>query len=390
MTSSAIIAPLQSIAEPVRGGTASYHDEMSTSDEKILRVIDTGVLEGRLNIAIGQAIVEARRAGWVPDTLRFLRFPPTALVGRHQALAQEIDLGYCGQHGIGVARRITGGGAIYMAPGLLGWELALDRKSLGITTLPELTRAICEAAAAGISRLGVDAQFRPRNDIEVDGRKISGTGGFFDGDTLFFQGTVLVDLDAREMTAALRVPTIKLKKRELDSAEQRVVTLRELLGEATPRMAQVQDCLAEAFAARFGLALRHAELSPEELENAQILYREDIGSEAFVNAIDEPSAARGDLVGQRVCPGGTITVCLRLEGPAQNRLRSALLTGDFFITPPRVVYDLESQLRGVYLDELEARVRAFFEQAEVEVLSVAPDDFVAAFEDALRERAERA
>jgi hypothetical protein len=43
----------------------------------------------------------------------------------------------------------------------------------------------------------------------------------------------------------------------------------------------------------------------------------------------------------------------------------------------------------VYLDELEARVRAFFEQAEVEVLSVAPDDFVAAFEDALRERPER-
>jgi lipoate-protein ligase A len=389
MASSAIIAPLQSIAEPIRGGAASYHDEMSTSDEKILRVIDTGVLEGRLNIAIGQAIFEARQAGWVPDTLRFLRFPPTALVGRHQALAQEIDLEYCGQHGIGVARRITGGGAIYMAPGLLGWELALDRKSLGITTLPELTRAICEAAAEGISRLGVEARFRPRNDIEVDGRKISGTGGFFDGDTLFFQGTVLVDLDAREMTAALRVPTIKLKKRELDSAEQRVVTLRELLGDATPEMPEIQHRLAEGFAARFGLALSFAELSPEELENAQILYREDIGSEVFVNAVEEPSAARGDLVGQRVCPGGTISVCLRLEGPAQNRLRSALVTGDFFITPPRVVYDLESQLRGVYLDELEARVRAFFERAEVEVLSVSPDDFVAAFEDALRERPER-
>ena len=53
---------------------------------KPFRVIDTGVLEGRLNIAIGQAIVEAHRAGSVPDTLRFLRFPPTALVGRHQAL----------------------------------------------------------------------------------------------------------------------------------------------------------------------------------------------------------------------------------------------------------------------------------------------------------------
>ena len=76
---------------------------------KPFRVLDTGVLEGRLNIAIGQAIVEARQQGSVPDTLRFLRFPPTALVGRHQALGQEIDLDYCQQNGIGIARRITGG-----------------------------------------------------------------------------------------------------------------------------------------------------------------------------------------------------------------------------------------------------------------------------------------
>ena len=51
------------------------------------RVLDTGVLEGRLNIAIGQAIVEAHQRGDVPDTLRYLRFPPTVLIGRHQALA---------------------------------------------------------------------------------------------------------------------------------------------------------------------------------------------------------------------------------------------------------------------------------------------------------------
>ena len=45
----------------------------------------------------------------------------------------------------------------------------------------------------------IDARFRPRNDIEVDGRKLSGTGGFFDGDTLIYQGTVLVDLDPAAM-----------------------------------------------------------------------------------------------------------------------------------------------------------------------------------------------
>jgi lipoate-protein ligase A len=353
------------------------------TEKKTFRVLDTGVLEGRLNIAIGQAVIEARQAGRVPDTLRFLRFPPTALVGRHQALGQEIDLDYCREQGIGVVRRITGGGAIFMEPGLLGWELAIERKTLGVSSLPELTQEICEAAAEGISRLGVTARYRPRNDIEVDGRKISGTGGFFDGDILFYQGTVLVDMNPQVMVSALRVPQAKLAKRQLDSAAQRVVTLRELLGDETPELPRIQEALAAAFAQRFGLQVLRDELSPAEREQAQQLYHEEIGTEGFVNEIDEPAAARGDLAGVRTCPGGTITVYLRLEGPAQNRVRAALITGDFFVTPPRLVYDLESRLRGVYLDDLHGVVREFFEQAEAEVLSVSPDDFIAAFEEAL-------
>ena len=349
----------------------------------LFRVLDTGVLEGRLNIAIGQAIVDSHQSGQAPDTLRFLRFPPTALVGRHQALGQEIDLDYCCEHGIGVVRRITGGGAIFMEPGLLGWELAFDRKTLGIKSLPELTREICEAAADGISRLGVNARFRPRNDIEVDGRKISGTGGFFDGDTLFYQGTVLVDMDPGVMVSALRVPKAKLAKRELDSAEQRVVTLRELLGDNTPGLPEIQAALTAAFADRFDLEMQPGGLSDEERLSADKFYREEIGTDEFVSEIEEPPRARGDLKGRHTSPGGTITTYLRLEGPAQNRVRGALITGDFFITPPRIIYDLESRLRGVYLDDLADVIKAFFQDTDVEVLSVSTDDFIASIENAL-------
>ena len=347
------------------------------------RVIDSGVVEGRLNIAIGQAIIEAHQAGAVPDTLRFLRFPPTALVGRHQALAQEVNLDYCRQNQIGVARRITGGGAIYLDPGQLGWELAFSRSTLRVSSLAELAREICEAVADGISRLGVEASYRPRNDIEVDGRKISGTGGFFDGDTLFYQGTVLVDMNPQLMVSALRVPKAKLAKRNLDSAAQRVVTLRELLGDDTPDLAKIQDTLVAAFSERFDLHMTPAELSSAENDQAQQLWREEIGRDEFVSEIDEPPAARGDLAGLHLSPGGTIKSYIRLEGPAQNRIRAALITGDFFITPPRVIYDLEASLRGVYIEQLDDAVRNFFENAQLEVLSVSADDFIASIRKAL-------
>ena len=89
------------------------------------------------------------------------------------------------------------------------------------------------------------------------------------------------------------------------------------------------------------------------------------------------------LSGRHGSPGGTITTYLRLEGPAQNRVREVLLTGDFFVTPPRVIYDLESRLRGVFLEDFEGTIQSFFEQSGVEVLSVTPEDFIASFRNAL-------
>ena len=187
---------------------------------KTFRVIDTGLRDGRAQIAFDQAMIDAHKEGAIPDTVRFLRFPPTALIGRHQALSQELKLKHCEDNNIRTVRRITGGGALYFDEGQLGWELVFHRDTLGISSLADLAREICEAAATGLCKLGVEAKYRPRNDIEVDGRKISGTGGFFDGSTLFYQGTLLIDMNPADMLAALNVPEAKLARRNLDSAAQ--------------------------------------------------------------------------------------------------------------------------------------------------------------------------
>jgi len=344
------------------------------------RVVDTGVREGRLNIALDQAMIELHQAGQIPDTLRFIRFPPTALIGRHQALSQEINLPHCRQHGIGVVRRITGGGAIYLDPGQLGWGLVFDRRSLGIATLSDVAREICETVADGLGRLGVAARYRPRNDIEVDGRKISGTGGFFDGNTLIYQGTVLVDMDPGAMTSALRVPRAKLEKRQLDSAAQRVVTLRELLGEATPPLAEIQAALLEAFARRFGVEWREEALTPAEEALALTRLREEIGTDEFVAEIDDPAADADFLVGTHTGAGGTISAFLRLEGPARDRIGQLLITGDFFVAPPRIVLDLEASLRRVRLRDAGLAIERFFAERPVGAITVSPQDFRAAVE----------
>jgi len=349
---------------------------------KAFRVIDTGIRDGRRQIAFDQALIDAHKAGSVPDTVRFLRFPPTALIGRHQALSREIDLDYCRAHGIGVVRRITGGGAIYFDQGQLGWELVFRRGTLAIGTLAELTREICEAAAVGLSKLGVVARYRPRNDIEVDGRKISGTGGFFDHDTLFYQGTVLVDLNAAEMTAALKVPEAKLAKRSLDSAAQRVVTLQELLGTA-PSIEAIQDALLAGFAERLGITATAGAITAQEEDLARRYCEEEIGTDAFVAEIDDPGAGDDVQSASRTGAGGTITVYARLAGAQRDRIDRVLITGDFFVTPPRTIFDLEAALRDVPVGAAGAAVERFFGEARVGLLSASPADFRGAVEAAL-------
>ncbi|MGZ5113900.1 MAG: lipoate--protein ligase family protein [Usitatibacter sp.] len=346
------------------------------------RVIDTGIRDGRRQIAFDQALIDARKSFAIPDTIRFLRFPPTALIGRHQALSRELRVGYCRANGIRLVRRITGGGAIYFDEGQLGWSLVFDRASLGIASLADLAREICEAAAAGLRTLGVDARYRPRNDIEVGGRKLSGTGGFFDGDTLFYQGTVLIDMDPARMLAALNVPQAKLARRGLDSAAQRVTTLKELLGRA-PSIAAVQEALLAGFAERLGILPVRGEITTHEEALADRYHDAEIGTDAFVSEIDDPGAD-GDLgTATETTPGGTLTAYVRLEGTPPNRIREVLVTGDFFVTPPRTIFDLESALRGAAIGDARSAVESFFARADVGLLSVSPADFARVIERAV-------
>ena len=348
---------------------------------RAFRVVDAGLREGRHNIALDQAMLERHQAGEIPDSIRFIHFLPTALVGRHQELRTEIDLDYCRSHGVGVGRRITGGGAIYLDQGQLGWALVFGRGALGGASLGDVARAICEAAATGLRRLGIDARFRPRNDIEVAGRKISGTGGFYDGDTLIYQGTVLVDLDPAVMLGALRVPRAKTAKHGLDSAAQRVVTLRELLGSATPSISDVEAALLGGFRECLDLRFVPGELTAAEQALALELYESQIGRDEFVAEIAGPPDGRDVQVGVHTGAGGSITSYVRLEGG--NRVGQVLISGDFFVAPPRLIYDLEGHLRGVEVGRIGEAVDAFFAAHPPGAISVTPADFRRSLEAAI-------
>ena len=337
------------------------------------RRLDTGLRPAAQNIALNRALLEAREANEIPSTLRFLRFTPCALLGHHQSAEQELNLDYCREQGIAIQRRITGGGAIYFDEGQLGWELYLHRRDLDTSDMQTISRRLCHAAATAISALGVDARYRPRNDIEVDGRKISGTGGAFDGDALLFQGTLLLEFDVEKMLRVLRIPAEKLSDKAIASARERVTSLRDLLGRK-PDADLVRRLLAEAFESEFGVEFGEGDLTLSEHRRYEQALRE-IDHPDWVNLVSRPVSAMPVLEAEQKLPGGMLRASIALDAVTQT-VRQIWFTGDVFVSPRRLLADLEAALKDTPVDRLESRVRSFFHGRHYETLALTPDDFV--------------
>ncbi|HLL26032.1 MAG TPA: biotin/lipoate A/B protein ligase family protein [Xanthobacteraceae bacterium] len=238
-----------------------------------LRVIDTGLRPPRRNVALTAALAELHAAGRIPDTLRFQRFEPCVLIGRNQDIRRAARLDRCAEKGVALARRLTGGGAVYMDAGVLSWQLVADRRRFG-ADLTDIAQKICGAVAGGLVRLGVEAKFSLPNAIVAEGRKISGASGYCEGTTLVHEGTVLIDFDPSGMADVLRSPGP-------GASAPRVTSLAAVLGNA-PALGDVRRALAASISDCFGFSLLPEVPSARELLLAERLHAAEFGTDDFV------------------------------------------------------------------------------------------------------------
>lgn len=339
----------------------------------IWRIIDNDVLTASENIAVNQAILRSRAEKKSPNTLRIVRFKPCVLIGHHQSFEQEVNLEYCSSHGIELQRRITGGGAIYLDINQIGWELYLDRKILKTLNFEDITAKICFAAARMFSVFGIHANFRPRNDIEVSGRKISGTGGIFEGNAFLYQGTVLATFNVDTMLSALRISHDKLIDKISQNAQDRVTSLANLLHYHVP-LEKVKKACADAFSAEFDIIFCEAGLNINEKKHYEDAIRE-VSEPDWLNLVSKPVDNVPILEAQKRFPGGSLRVRIIYDNE-QHRIKQLFFTGDFFVSPRRTIFDLEASLKNVLIDNLERTIFEFFEVHDVFLLKIKPDDFV--------------
>ena len=348
------------------------------------RMLDTPPMTAAENMALDEALVECKGYGNTPNTIRFLQFSPRAvLVGYHQSVQEEIRREYCLTQGIDINRRITGGGAIFFDENQLGWEVICDKSFFNVT-IPNhrLFRILCNPVISALALWGIRAKFRPRNDIEVNGRKISGTGGTESGNAFLFQGTMLVDFDVDTMLRALRIPVEKLKAKEIDSVKDRVTSLNWELG-FTPTLANIKEAIRQGFETHLGIHLEEAGLTDEEQQR----FEEKTAMFCSVEWIDmvNPTFQKSETIQCAYKADAGMVRFTLVVNLKQMILKNIFITGDFLSFPSGALYDLESCLRGVSLrrETLYPIIRNFFKEGRIIIPGMSFDNFVKPLDQAI-------
>jgi len=346
-----------------------------------IRLLDLGSVDPLRSQTIFHAVGYAMTEG-SPDTIMLVSpNSPYVSIGRHQDVDREVDRAVCAELGFPVIRREVGGGAVYLDGNQLftQWIFAAERLP---ATVEERFTLYCTTLVETYRSLGVEAAYRPVNDIHVNGRKIGGTGAARMDRAEVVVGSLMFDFDVLTMSRVLKVPSEKFRDKVFQTMSEYMTTMRRELGTPPPRSVVVEAYVA-ACAAGLGRAIEPGALRSDEIELAERL------DERFASLdwLEEGGGLRRPGVkiheGVRVAEGafkaaGGLIRCMAVV--RDDVLEDVAFSGDFTARPADLPERLAEALIGcpVMEDALRVRVLGFYEVARPETPGVTANDWVTA------------
>ena len=261
---------------------------------------------------------------------------PAIIVGKNQNTIEEINPEYVREHDIKVARRVTGGGAVYHDLGNLNFSIitnvsGAEKIDFGKINIPMLR---------SLEKLGINAVLSGRNDLTIDGKKFSGIAQSVWRKRVLNHGTILFDTDLSVLSNALNVKQDKIESKGVKSVKSRVTNISPYLTEDVD-MATFKDLLLKNIFNLDGVEPEEYILSGEEMEAIDKLYNEKYNTWDW-NYGESPEF---DYKNYKRFPFGSIDVRLQVKGGIVSDIK---IYGDFFGTED--IAKLEETMRGLKYD----------------------------------------
>ena len=287
--------------------------------------LQTNSTDPTYNLAFEEYVLANRTAG---DYLILWQNANAVIVGRNQNAEAEINRPFVEEHGISVVRRNTGGGAVYHDLGNLNYSFITDAGAPESRTAARFT----EPVVAALRLLGLNAEASGRNDILVDGKKVSGTAQQLLKGRILHHGTLLFDTDPSRIAGALNPDPTKFQSKSVQSVRSRVGSIRSALTQDMD-MGQFWAFLKEALSG----SIIPTELTEEEISAVRALKAEKYDTHAW----NFGRSPQYETCHRHRWSGGLLEIRLNI---AQGKIADIGIMGDFLAVAE--VSPLEQALTG--------------------------------------------
>lgn len=254
---------------------------------------------------------------------------PTVIFGRNQLAEKEVNLNYCRNHGIATYRRKSGGGCVYADMGNIMFSYITNTYNVADAYKQYLTKVV-----SVLCDLGIQAELTGRNDILVEGHKISGNAFYHVNNKSVVHGTMLFDTNMENMINAITPSSVKLTSNSVDSVRSRITTLKKYLNITQEDFKnQVTDKLCDGEYVLF-------ESDERLIEQMSEIYKSDTFIKGKNPQFNIEKSERIEGVGE-------FHVLLEIRNGKINDIN---LIGDYFLLQ-EIDTMLLSKLKGVFYNE---------------------------------------
>ncbi|NHI89865.1 MAG: lipoate--protein ligase family protein [Candidatus Thorarchaeota archaeon] len=234
------------------------------------------------NLAVDEAVARSKAdQEGVSNSLRFWRAKRAVVIGRFQCVHKEVDLAYCKENKIGIARRFTGGGSVYHDLGNLNFSICVGRDEDYVPrTLKEIYDLFIGNISAALQSLGVPTRYDPvRSCIRISDLKITGTAGWLKRGTAFLHGTLLVKANLEMLAQSLAPPAHqpvflrdRTRVRCMDSKRDYVTNISDQVDDC-PSKDEIKNAIVQSLEKISNQRFHSGVLTKEEKDTAEALYQ---------------------------------------------------------------------------------------------------------------------
>lgn len=269
------------------------------------------------------------------DVFMLWRNDNAIIVGKHQNTLSEINLDYVKEKGIKVVRRISGGGAVFHDLGNLNFTFIKNGDEGQLVDFRKFTQPIIDV----LKNMGADAKFEGRNDLTIEGKKISGNAEHVWKNRTLHHGTLLFSSIISDLSKALKVNPLKFKDKAVKSVRSRVTNIKDHLTEDMDVQTfseRILSYIMEKYEDSRLYAFNEEDIRKiEEIKNSKFgLWEWNFGYSPKYN-FEKLSKT----------PGGTIEFHINVE---KGRMKDVKIYGDFFHKYD--IDELEKRLSGIQHD----------------------------------------